>query len=171
MARPLRVEYPGAVYHVVNRGNQRARVFHTVWHHQRFLKTLEEFAPGFDVGVYCYCLMPNHFHLLLCIREANLSRFMQSLLTAYTVSSNRRDGGAGHVFQGRLKAHLVEAQRYLSEASRYIHLNPVRTATTHDLDLEQRRAALYEFRWSSLAMLIGVQKAPQWIDVEPVLST
>jgi hypothetical protein len=96
---------------------------------------------------------------------------MQSLLTSYTVSSNRRGGSAGHVFQGRFKAHLVEAQRYLSEVSRYIHLNPVRTAATRELDLEQRRAALYEFRWSSLPVLVGVREAPEWMDLGPVLCT
>ena len=86
--------------------------------------------------------MPNHFHLLLCRREPNLSRFMQSLLTAHTISSKRKDGGAGHVLEGRFKAHLVEAYRYLWEASRYIHLNLARSAAALALDLARRRAAL-----------------------------
>jgi hypothetical protein len=96
---------------------------------------------------------------------------MQSLLTSYTVGSNLRDGSVGHVFQGRFKAHLVEAQRYLADVSRYIHLNPLRTAPARELDLKRRRAALDEFRWSSLPVVIGLQKAPEWMDIESVLST
>ena len=171
MARPLRIEYPGACYHVTSRGNRREVVFHTSRQYDLFVAKLERSALQFGVRVHAYCLLPNHFHLLLTTRDANLSRFMQSLLTAFTVAVNRMQSTPGHVFQGRFKAHLVEAQRYLSEVSRYIHLNPVRTAQARALNLEERRAALLSYRWSSYAALIGLQAAPAWLDIGPVLQT
>ena len=171
MARPLRIEYPGACYHVMNRGNQRSRVFHSARHHRLFLERLERFALQFDVAVHGYCLMPNHFHAILTTRQANLSRFMQSWLTSFTVSINRMRRSSGHVFQGRFRAHLVETQRYLSELSRYVHLNPVRTERAKELQLEQRRALLHDFPWSSFTALIGLRQVPEWMDVEPVLQT
>jgi len=171
MARPLRIEYKGACYHVMNRGNQRARVFHSKKHYRLFLEKLAHFCEQFDVGVHSYCCMPNHFHLLLTTREANLSRFMQSFLTSFTLSLNRMRSTSGHVFQGRFKAELVEAQRYLSEASRYIHLNPVRTKRADSLDLVQRKRELDSFPWSSYPVLVGLANRPKWIDTEPVLRT
>ena len=108
MARPLRVEYAGALYHVMNRGNRRERVFRTAADYVLFLTRLERFSMEFGVEVLSYCLMPNHFHLFLRTRGANLSRFMQSLLTSFTVAMNRRDKASGHLFQGRFKAQLVE---------------------------------------------------------------
>jgi len=169
MARPLRIEYPGACYHVMNRGNQRARVFHSRRHYLLFLEKLERFAVQFDIGVHSYCLIPNHFHAVLTTRQAHLSRFMQSWLTSFTVSINRMRSSSGHVFQGRFKAHLVESQRYLSEVSRYVHLNPVRTTQAKACGLDERRALLRGFRWSSFPALIGVHPCAAWFEAEPVL--
>ena len=171
MARQLRIEYAGACYHVMNRGNQRSRVFHSATHHRLFHDRLERFALQFDVAIHCYCLMPNHFHVVLTTHQANLSRFMQSWLTSFTVSMNRMRHSAGHVFQGRFKAQLVESQRYTSELSRYVHLNPVRTKRATQLSLAQRRALLHDFKWSSFGALIGLWPTPEWMDVGPVLET
>ena len=171
MARPLRIEYKGACYHVMNRGNQRARVFHSKKHYMLFVEKLGHFCELFDVRVHSYCCMPNHFHLLLTTREANLSRFMQSFLTSFTISLNRMRSTSGHIFQGRFKAELVEAQRYVSEASRYIHLNPLKTKRADSLDVVQRKRELDAFPWSSYRMLIGLAKCSAWVDTAPVLRT
>ena len=127
MARPLRIEYAGACYHVMNRGNRRQTVFAEARDYELFLERLGQFGRQFDVRLWCYCCMPNHFHLYLRTEQANLSRFMQSLLTSFTITLNRRHHSSGHVFQGRFTAHLVENEAYGGEVSRYIHLNPVRT--------------------------------------------
>lgn len=169
MARPLRIEYAGACYHVMNRGNRRTRVFRRGKHYKLFIDRLGRFCEEFDVGVHSFCCMPNHFHLLLTTREANLSRFMHSFLTSFSISLNRMCRTSGHVFQGRFKAELVEAQRYLSEASRYVHLNPVRTKRFRHLEFAQRKHELDNFPWSSYRVLIGLEKQPGWLDVEPVL--
>ena len=101
-------EYPGALYHVMNRGNQRATVFHEPADYELFLEKLEQTAEQFIMRVHCFCLMPNHFHLYVKTEQANLSRFMQSLLTGFTISWNQARGSGGHVFQRRFKSHLVE---------------------------------------------------------------
>lgn len=169
MSRPLRIEYPGALYHVMNRGNRRERVFRTKADHALFLERLERFAGEFGVELLTYCLMPNHFHLFLRTRQANLSRFMQSLLTSFTVFVNRRDKTSGHIFQGRFKAQLVEGEGYFDTLSRYIHLNPVRVQAIKNLPVEERRRMLAEFSWSSFPALIGVVKTPDWLKAEDVL--
>lgn len=170
MARPLRVEYPGAHYHVMNRGNQRMAVFRSVADYECFLERLERFAEQFWVRVFCYCLMPNHFHLHVRTEEANLSRFMQSLLTAFTASVNRVRRSSGHLFQGRFKAHLVEAEGYHTVLTRYIHLNPVRVAQQWDRPVKERRESLRRFKWSSYTAYIGLRKAPGYLTMGPVLS-
>lgn len=155
MSRPLRVEYAGALYHVMNRGNQRQVVFKRKTDCETFVEKLSEFAKAFHVEVYAYCLMPNHFHLLLRTVEANLGRFMQSFLTSFTVTLNRRNRKSGHLFQGRYKAHLVESRKYLMELSRYIDLNPVRVKRCESLSLEEKRNVLVNYTWSSYAAHIG----------------
>ena len=139
MARPLRIEIPGAYYHVMNRGNQRQTVFHRDGDRLLFLEKLAASADLFTVDILAYCLMPNHFHLYVRVPQGNLSRFMQSFLTSFTVVINRRRKSSGHVFQGRFKAELVEAERYGNEVSRYLHLNPVRTAPVRSLPAEEKQ--------------------------------
>jgi REP element-mobilizing transposase RayT len=112
MARPLRIEYPGAVYHVLSRGVGRRDIFHEDHDYRTFLTKLSENAADFRVKVRSYCLMKNHFHLYLQTQEANLSQFMQSLLTSYAMIKNRRDRRTGHLFQGRFKGHLIEEDGY-----------------------------------------------------------
>ena len=149
MARPLRIEYPGAAYHVMNRGNRRQQVFHSDRDYETFLLKLEEVGDTYQIEIRSFCLMPNHFHLYLCTPEGNLSRFMQALLTSFTVTKNRRDRRSGHLFQGRFKSILVEEELYGSEVSRYIHLNPITRRHPAEMELELKQNLIREFRWSS----------------------
>ena len=171
MARPLRIEYPGAMYHVMNRGNQRQDVFRKKANCETFVKKLEYFAELFNIEIYCYVLMNNHFHLLLRTKEANLGRFMQSFLTSFTVTLNRRNQKSGHLFQGRYKAQLVESQEYISKLSRYIHLNPVRINKYKDTAIEEKRNILRNYTWSSFASHIGLKEPEDFLDIKTVLST
>ena len=109
MPRGLRVEFAGAVYHVMARGNERRDIFRDDRDRKRFLETLGEMAERFGVRVLAYCLMPNHYHLVMDTPRANLSQAMGWLQTTYTVRFNRRHRRAGHLFQGRFKAQLVDA--------------------------------------------------------------
>jgi REP element-mobilizing transposase RayT len=169
VARPLRIEYPGACYHVVNRGNQRDRVFFSPAHYELFLEKLIAFSEQFRIGIRCYCIMPNHFHLYLRTSEANLSRFMQSLLTSFCYSLNRLRGKSGHIFQGRFKCHLVEDAAYSLAVSRYIHLNPVRTREAAGQSFETKKSMLESFKWSSHAAYVGREEIPDWLDAAAVL--
>jgi putative transposase len=170
MARPLRIEYAGAYYHVMNRGNGRQTVFSGPGDYESFLERLGQFSRQFEVSLLCYCCMPNHFHLYLRTAQANLSRFMQSLLTSFTIRLNRRHRSSGHVFQGRFTAHLVENDAYGGEVSRYIHLNPVRTRALRQASVSARRRALRAFRWSSYAACVGLSAGPKWFDPGLLLS-
>jgi REP element-mobilizing transposase RayT len=155
MARPLRIEYDGAYYHVMNRGNRRQTVFRQPQDYDLFLAKLAVAAAAFGVDVLAYCLMPNHFHLYVRTAQGNLSRFMQGLLTSFTLSANRRQRSAGHLFQGRFRAELVERERYGNEVSRHLHLNPVRTRAARSLGPEDRRGLLRDYPWSSFAACAG----------------
>ncbi len=171
MSRPLRIEYPGALYHVMNRGNQRQDVFQRKIDCETFLEKLEYFAELFHVEVYCYCLMTNHFHLLLKTNEANLGRFMQSFLTSFTITLNRRNNKSGHLFQGRYKAHLVENQKYISELSRYVHLNPIRIKQHEHASIETKKNILINYQWSSFPDYLGLREHPEFLKTTVVLST
>ncbi|MFZ2655999.1 MAG: transposase, partial [Victivallales bacterium] len=156
-------------YHVINRGNQRQKVFHCPSHYEIFLEKLREFSGKFDVDVRCYCLMPNHFHLYLLTREANLSRFMQSFLTSFCYVMNRMSGKSGHIFQGRFKSHLADDDAYGMAISRYIHLNPVKIKSAEKFDLKKKIRLLEEFRYSSYRHYIGEEECPEWLDKGHVL--
>lgn len=125
MPRPLRIEYPGAVYHVLTRGNNRQAVFRDNTDRRAYLARLRQYCAEKRVELLCYCLLPNHVHLLVETPEGNLSKMMQAFQTSYTVYFNRRHGRTGHVFEQRYKAFLVDRDSYLLQVSRYIHLNPV----------------------------------------------
>ena len=170
MARPLRVEFPGACYHIISRGNFRFPVFRDDRDRELFLRKLAEFSERFDVRVRSYCVMVNHFHGYVQTREANLGRFMQSFLTSFTVSYNRRRQTSGHVFQGRYKAYVVEdASSYRAELSRYIHLNPACIPSLKDADTEIRQREIRDFRWSSYGQILGLEPCPGWLDRQAVL--
>lgn len=149
MARPLRIEYPGAYYHVTSRGNERRAIFADDTDKRRFLEILETTSNLFGAEVHGYVLMENHFHLILMTPTANLQKFMQRFNTSYTVYFNRRHHRTGHLFQGRYKALLIDRDTYLLELSRYLHLNPVRIKKYAHLEVEEKRRILQAYPWSS----------------------
>ncbi len=159
MARPLRIQYPGACYHITCRGNEKAEIFKDDRDRRKFLDILAESALTFDVEVHCYCLMANHFHLLLKTQLANLDRFMQQFNTAYIVYFNWIHQRTGHLYQGRYKAILVDADRYLLALSQYIHLNPIRTARFINSSPKEKIIALERYPWSSYRAYIGLDRA------------
>ena len=160
MARPLRLEFAGALYHVTARGNERKPIYRDERDRRRFLERLGAVAGGFYLRVHAYVLMRNHYHLLVETPAANLSRAMRQLNGVYTQDFNRRHRRAGHLFQGRYKALLVEKDSYLLELSRYLHLNPVRVGEV---------SRPWEFRWSSAGAFVGKVCAPEFLVVGEVL--
>ena len=126
MARPYRLQGEGLLYHITSRGDDRKKVFISKTDYQKFLEYIQKSKEKFKFYLYAYCLMGNHYHLLLETTQANISRVMQHINTSYTVYYNVKRKRCGHVFQGRYKSIVVEADSYLLELTRYIHLNPVR---------------------------------------------
>jgi putative transposase len=126
MARPLRIEYPDAFYHVTSRGNERKNIFRIEKDYERFLGYLESATDRYGARIHCFCLMSNHYHLLLETPKGNLHMILHHLNTSYTNYLNARTGRVGHLLQGRYCCILVEKDSYAIELSRYIHLNPVR---------------------------------------------
>ncbi len=149
MARPLRIEFPGAWYHYTCRGNERNRIFKDDTDRKEFLNILKDSLKKYATQLHGYVLMDNHFHLILHTPSGNLSRFAQRFNTAYTVYYNRRHKRAGHLYQGRYKAILVEKDSYLLVLSRYIHLNPVKIRKIKKLPISEQIAYLRNYRWSS----------------------
>ena len=169
MARPLRLEFEGAIYHLLGRGNARQRIFASEHDRVEFLKLLAASAERFEGLVHGFALMGNHFHLLAQTRQANLSRWMHWLMVSYTVYFNRRHGRSGHLFQGRYKSFLVEGGEYLLGLSRYIHLNPVRGAVLGRGTPVERRERLRAYRWSSYRGYAGLEKALAFVQEDMVL--
>jgi putative transposase len=161
MARPPRVEYPGAVYHVINRGNAGENLFKSNRDREKFLMYLEKAVERFTLKIHIYCLMNNHFHILLETPLPNLSRAIQWINVSYAGYFNRKHHRNGHLFQGRFKSILVDADEYLKHLSRYIHLNPVRAKIVERPD---------EYQWSSYPALVGKTKQPEWMETEWLLS-
>lgn len=160
MARPLRVEYPGAYYHVINRGNNQEKIFKNDRDKEKFLQYLEKASERFSIIFHTYCLMDNHFHLVVETPEPNLSVAMQWINVSYATYFNRKRDRHGHLFQGRFKAILIDADEYLKHLSRYIHLNPVRAKMV---------SAPAEYKWSSYPAFIGEIKAPQFLEINWLL--
>jgi REP element-mobilizing transposase RayT len=161
MARAWRVQYEGALYHVLSRGNQRQAIFLDDEDRGRFLDTIGEMAERFAVEVCAYVLMDNHYHLLLGTPEANLSRAMQWLGVAYTSRFNVKHQRNGHLFQGRFKSILVQNDAYLLQLSYYIHANPLRARMVKRLS---------ECRWSSYPAYAYGRKHPAWLKTERILA-
>ena len=155
MARPLRIEQADTFYHVINRGNARGRIFRQAGDYAAFLDRVGRCAERFDIDVYSYVLMSNHYHLLLKTRRANLSQAMQWLGVAYSAWYNARHRRSGHLFQGRFKSFLVQEQDYLYRLLLYVHRNPLRT---------KRVERLRDYRWSSYAALAFQRREPGWFD-------
>jgi REP element-mobilizing transposase RayT len=163
MARPIRIEYAGAVYHVMARGNERRAIFFDDQDRRRFLETLEEMVEQFGVRVHAYCLMSNHYHLVVEMPRGNLSRAMGWLQVAYTVRFNRRHRRSGHLFQGRYKAQVVEADTYAQGLVQYVHLNPVRPRSKAAALPAERAGELNRYRWSSHRVYAGLARRPAWL--------
>lgn len=126
MARSLRIEYEGALYHVTARGNERKKIFFSNTDYDKFLHYVSEAKKKYGINIHCYVLMSNHYHLVIETPEANISRAMHYINSSYTTYVNIKRKRSGHLFQGRYKAIIIDRNSYLVELSRYIHLNPVR---------------------------------------------
>ncbi len=161
MARPLRIEYPGAFYHVMNRGIAGQDLFRTKIDRERFLECLETAVERFSLKIHAYCLMTTDYHLLVETMDANLSRAFQWINVSFAAYFNRKRHRQGHLFQGRFKSVRVEAEEYLKELSRYIHLNPVRAGIVKNPK---------GYAWSSYKAYIGKIKRPEWLETQWLLS-
>lgn len=126
MARPKRIWYKGAVYHVMSRGNRRKRIFTDDADYIFFLKCINKLKHYYDFKVHTICLMTNHFHMIIETGETTISKIMQELLSAYAEYYNQRYRFQGHLFEGRFRSKLIENEAYFLESSRYIHLNPIK---------------------------------------------
>jgi putative transposase len=161
MARAWRIEYEGAFYHLLSRGNERGDIFLTDDDCRLFLDTLGEYSERFEVRLFAYVLMSNHYHLLLRTRRANLSRAMQWLTGTYTRRFHNRHGRSGHLFQGRFKSILVENDAYVMQLSCYIHRNPLRAGLI---------GRLADYPWSSYPVYAYGKKPPDWLSTGLILN-
>lgn len=157
MARPLRLEFPGAVYHITARGNARQDIVVDDVDRECFVDLLEREVNQQLWHCYAWCLMDNHYHLLIETPEGNLVSGMRRLNQVYTQRFNRRHARVGHVLQGRYKSILVDKQSYLLELCRYVVLNPVRAGMAR---------SARDWRWSSYRATAGLAPAPGWLDVD-----
>ncbi len=155
MSRPLRIEYPGAVYHIISRGNERREIFLDDGDRLKFLDMLADYHDRFGILVHCYVLMDNHYHIAIETPQGNLLKVMHGLNSGYTGYFNRKYNRIGHLFQGRYKAIIVDKENYLLELSRYIHLNPVRS---HMVEKPE------EYAWSSYSGYILSRRVKPWIE-------
>jgi putative transposase len=162
MARPLRIEFPGALYHVTSRGNERRSIFRSDRDREAFLGFLGQTAKRFGWSITAYILMTNHFHLVFQTPEPNLSRGMHWLNSSYAGWFNRTYKRTGHLFEGRFKALLIEGEAYFAEVLRYVVLNPVRA------NMVKRPE---DYKWSSYRVTAGYDPTPDWFDLESVLSS
>lgn len=160
MARPLRIEYPGAYYHITSRGNERKNIFRNNKDREQFLSYMRSAYLRYGAVIHAFCLMNNHYHIFLETPKGNLSQIMLHINGAYTNYFNIRHKRRGHLFQGRYKSILVEADAYAGELSRYIHLNPVRAAMVDKPD---------KFNWSSYQYYTGKKERPEWLTVDFIL--
>jgi REP element-mobilizing transposase RayT len=161
MARPLRIEYPGALYHVTSRGDRQEPIFDDDPDRTAFLDILGQVISRYRWRCHAYCLMGNHYHLMIETPEPNLTKGMRQLNGVFTQCSNRRHKRTGHLLQGRYKAILVDRDSYFLELCRYIVLNPVRAAM-----VKHPR----EWVWSSYSGKIGKATAPEWLATDELLA-
>lgn len=161
MARPLRLELSGGLYHATSRGNDREAIFLSDDDRITWLKTLAEVCQRFNWVCHAYCQMTNHYHLLIETPDANLSKGMRQLNGVYTQRFNRSHARVGHVFQGRFKAIIVDKDNYLVELARYIVLNPLRAKMVRRLE---------QWTWSSYLPTCGQAPKPNWLHTDFVLS-
>ena len=161
MSRPWRIEFSGALYHVLSRGNEQGNVFIEDEDRNNCINLLGEISSRFDVDVFAYVLLDNHYHILLRTNRPNLSKAMQWMGVTYTRRFNNRHGRSGHLFQGRFKSLIVENDAYLVELSCYIHRNPLRAGMVK---------RLMDYKWSSYPAYAYGKKAPAWLKRRIILS-
>lgn len=161
MARPLRIEFKGALHHILSRGNERRDIFLGDDDYKVFLGVLEEMSDRFEVDIFAYVLMSNHYHLLIRTNQDNLSKSMQWAGTTYTRRFNLKHFRNGHLFQGRFKSILVENNSYLTRASCYIHRNPLRAGIVKRLS---------DYKWSSYNAYAYKKRHYDWLKTDPILS-
>jgi len=159
MSRPLRIEFEDALYHVTSRGNRREQIFDNDADRVALLDKISEAMERFEATVFAYCLMNNHYHLVLQTRRANLSRLLRHVNGNYAQAYNRRHAKVGHLFQGRFNAILVQRDAYFLEVCRYVDLNPVRAGIVRHPR---------EWRWSSYRAHAGRAVGPPWLDSDTV---
>ena len=157
MARSLRIEYPGAFYHVMSRGNDKKPVFVEKDGYAKLLDFLNRAFDKYDIAIHAYCILPNHYHLLIETAKANLSQCMQFINTGYAGYHNWRYSATGHVFQGRYKGILIEKETYFRKVSQYIHLNPVESGLTTTPE---------DYKWSSYQYFLKEKNAPPFLDTK-----
>jgi len=160
VSRKPRVHYPGALYHAILRGNSGQTIFFDDNDRTRFYLLIQEGVERFGHRIHAFCLMTNHVHLAIQIADISLSRILQNLSFRYTRWVNWRQGKTGHLFQGRYKAVLIDADTYLQELTRYIHLNPVRAGMVRETE---------KYPWSSYRAYLGLETIP-WLTTDWVLS-
>ena len=170
MARQLRIQYPGAVYHVTCRGNEQRKIFLNDEDRKRFLRILTQSLNIYSAKLHAYVIMDNHFHLLLEPPLGNLSEIMRHFNISYTGFFNRRHKRVGHLYQGRYKSILVEKEAYLSVLSRYIHLNPIRLKKLEKSPAKEKLEKLLNYSWSSFPAYIKTTKRDGMIDCSLVLA-
>lgn len=160
MARPLRIEYPGALYHVISRGNAYQNIYRDDKDRNKFLDWIKDAVEIHNLIVHAYCLMNNHYHLLIETPDANLSKAMRDINGNYTQWFNSRHKSVGHLMQGRYKAFVIEKETYLLEVARYIVLNPVRDKLS-----EHPR----NWKWSSYKFTAEDKESPEWLNTDWIL--
>ncbi|MHB8521155.1 MAG: transposase [Limisphaerales bacterium] len=188
MARPIRIERTGGWYHITARGNERRAIYRDDRDRRHFCELLEEMVSRFNLVLHAFVMMDNHYHLLVELREANLSRAVQWLNVSYSVWFNRRHQRSGHLFQGRYRSVIVDAAQWGLGLSRYVHLNPVRIGklglskgdqqrlrsgigdAPDRAVVRERTAKLRGYRWSSYRAYAGLSAVPEWLECGSVLS-
>ena len=188
MARPLRIERAGGWYHITARGNERKAIYRDNKDRWHFCELLAEMVGRYRVALHAYELMDNHYHLIVELREPNLSRMGQWLNLSYTVWFNHRYSRSGHLFQGRFGSVIVDPESWGLELSRYVHLNSVRIGRLglgkqdrqkmrvgalekpDPRAVQERIALLRRYRWSSYPAYIGLAKKPEWLECDAILS-
>jgi putative transposase len=160
MARPLRIELAGGLYHVTSRGDRREEIYHCDTDRRAWLELFAHVCKRFNWTCHGWCQMTNHYHVIVETAESNLSQGMRQLNGVYTQIINRTYSRVGHVFQGRYKGILVEKDSYLLELTRYVVLNPVRAGLVTDAQ---------QWAWSSYAAMIGKEPPPPWLQTDWIL--
>jgi REP element-mobilizing transposase RayT len=161
MSRPLRIEYPGAWYHVMNRGRRAESIFSDKYDYSAFIDLLIDITEMWRVNIAAYCLMPNHYHILLQTPEGNLSRCMRHINSVYTQRYNRKHGYDGQLFRGRYRSILVSDDAYLLQLVRYIHKNPLKAGLVDNIK---------DYQWSSYKGYLSYSQKWQWLHKDFIFS-